>query len=96
VLGYDNEICKFQWTWDNVTGFDPDKFEFMVHKWDRIMGEQDYYIWTKSATAASSPTATTGARPRASPSCRPGLSTWTRSARCTPEEGTPWRPITVA
>jgi hypothetical protein len=44
VLGYDNEICKFQWIWDNVTEFDPEKFNFMVHKWDRIMGVRDYYI----------------------------------------------------
>lgn len=44
VLGYDNEICKFQWTWDNVSDFTPERFEFMVHKWDRIMGVPDYYI----------------------------------------------------
>ncbi|BBD07813.1 hypothetical protein [Desulfovibrio ferrophilus] len=44
VLGYDNEICKFSWNWDAVTDFDPSKFEFMVHKWDRIMGIPNYYI----------------------------------------------------
>ncbi|WP_320009013.1 hypothetical protein [Maridesulfovibrio sp.] len=44
VLGYDNEICKFSWEWDNVTEFNPDKFQFMVHQWDRIMGEDNYFI----------------------------------------------------
>lgn len=44
VLGYDNEVCKFSWTWDNITNFDPSKFDFMVHQWDRIMGEDDYFI----------------------------------------------------
>ncbi|SDL58223.1 hypothetical protein SAMN05660337_3328 [Maridesulfovibrio ferrireducens] len=44
VLGYDNEMCKFSWKWDNIEEFDPSKFEFMVHQWDRIMGEDNYFI----------------------------------------------------
>jgi len=44
VLGFDNEICNFSWKWDNVEEFDPHKFDFMVHQWDRIMGQKDYFI----------------------------------------------------
>lgn len=44
VLGFDNEICKFSWKWEGVQKFDPAKFEFMVHQWDRIMGGQGYFI----------------------------------------------------
>ncbi|WP_419787178.1 hypothetical protein [Pseudodesulfovibrio sp.] len=44
VFGFDNEICKFTWKWDDVTSFDPSKFEFMVHQWDRIMGCKNYFI----------------------------------------------------
>ncbi|WP_243544701.1 hypothetical protein [Pseudodesulfovibrio tunisiensis] len=44
VLGFDNEICRFSWKWDNVSSFDPSKFDFMVHQWDRIMGEPNYFI----------------------------------------------------
>ncbi len=44
VLGFDNEICSFSWVWENVRTFDPSKLSFMVHQWDRIMGERDYFI----------------------------------------------------
>ncbi|WP_319543232.1 hypothetical protein [uncultured Pseudodesulfovibrio sp.] len=44
VFGFDNEICKFSWKWSDVTDFDPAKFEFMVHQWDRIMGVDNYFI----------------------------------------------------
>jgi hypothetical protein len=44
VLGFDNEICNFSWKWENIEEFDPSRFEFMVHQWDRIMGEKDYFI----------------------------------------------------
>lgn len=44
VLGYDNDVCKFTWKWDNIQHFDSDKFNFMVHQWDRIMGEKNYFI----------------------------------------------------
>ncbi|NDV19866.1 hypothetical protein GO013_10580 [Pseudodesulfovibrio sp. JC047] len=44
VLGFDNELCKFSWEWTTPGPFDPSKFEFMVHQWDRIMGEEGYYI----------------------------------------------------
>lgn len=44
VFGFDNEICKFSWKWENVTDFDPSRFEFMVHQWDRIMCAENYFI----------------------------------------------------
>jgi len=44
VLGFDNEVCRFSWVWDDVETFDPAKFDFLVHKWDRIMGIPDYNI----------------------------------------------------
>jgi len=44
VLGFDNEMCKFSWKWSDVSEYDPSKFEFMVHQWDRIMGEEGYFI----------------------------------------------------
>jgi len=44
VLGYDNDVCKFSWVWEGVSQFDPDNFNFMTHQWDRIMGEDNYFI----------------------------------------------------
>ncbi|KAB1442817.1 hypothetical protein [Pseudodesulfovibrio senegalensis] len=44
VLGFDNELCRFSWHWDDVDTFDPDHLQFMTHQWDRIMNESDYYI----------------------------------------------------
>lgn len=44
VLGFDNEVCKFSWKWDIEGPFDSSKFDFMVHQWDRIMGEEGYFI----------------------------------------------------
>jgi hypothetical protein len=44
VLGFDNEICKFTWRWTGITDFSLQKFNFMVHQWDRIMGERGYFI----------------------------------------------------
>ncbi len=44
VLGFDNELCRFSWVWDDVDVFDPKNLQFMTHQWDRIMNEQDYYI----------------------------------------------------
>jgi hypothetical protein len=44
VLGFDNEVCKFTWKWNNIEEFNPAKFDFMVHQWDRIMGERGYFI----------------------------------------------------
>ncbi len=44
VLGYDNEPCGCIWKWNEVTAFDPAKLSYQVQKWDRIMGEPDYYI----------------------------------------------------
>nr|WP_321513876.1 hypothetical protein [uncultured Pseudodesulfovibrio sp.] len=44
VLGFDNELCKFSWKWRTKEAFDPSGFEFMVHQWDRIMGETGYFI----------------------------------------------------
>lgn len=44
VLGFDNEICKFSWKWQLNEAFDPSRFDFLVHQWDRIMGEPGYFI----------------------------------------------------
>ncbi|WP_147820721.1 hypothetical protein [Salidesulfovibrio onnuriiensis] len=44
VLGFDNEVCSFSWKWNNIRAYDPSLFSFMVHQWDRIMGEPDYFI----------------------------------------------------
>lgn len=44
VLGFDNEVCKFTWKWSGLEDFDPARFDFMVHQWDRIMGERGYFI----------------------------------------------------
>lgn len=44
VLGFDNELCRFTWRWEDVNEFDADKLEFMVHQWDRIMNASNYFI----------------------------------------------------
>jgi NifU-like protein involved in Fe-S cluster formation len=44
LLGYDDECCTMVWKWTIEDGFDPDKFEFFVHRWDRIIGSKDYLI----------------------------------------------------
>lgn len=44
LLGYDDEYCNMTWTWSNVTEYDPSRFDFFVHRWDRILGEEDFLI----------------------------------------------------
>jgi hypothetical protein len=44
LLGYDDEYCHMIWRWKNVEALDPTKFEFFVHRWDRFVGEQDFFI----------------------------------------------------
>jgi NifU-like protein involved in Fe-S cluster formation len=44
LLGYDDEHCTMHWTWQGVTDFDPARFDFFVHRWDRVLGEEDYLI----------------------------------------------------
>ncbi len=44
LLGYDDEFCHMTWQWNNVENFDPHKFEFFVHRWDRIVGTNDFLI----------------------------------------------------
>ncbi|MFP5223303.1 MAG: iron-sulfur cluster assembly scaffold protein [Acidobacteriota bacterium] len=44
LLGYDDEYCHMTWTWTNVTEYDPSRFDFFVHRWDRILGEEDFLI----------------------------------------------------
>lgn len=44
LLGYDDEYCHMTWTWTNVGEFDPARFDFFVHRWDRILGASDFLI----------------------------------------------------
>lgn len=44
LLGYDDEYCNMTWTWSNITEYDPTRFDFFVHRWDRILGEEDFLI----------------------------------------------------
>jgi len=44
LLGYDDEYCQTRWVWRNVEAFEPEKLEFIVHRWDQILDAQDYLI----------------------------------------------------
>ncbi|HWR04838.1 MAG TPA: hypothetical protein VN419_12605 [Humidesulfovibrio sp.] len=44
LLGYDDEFCKTHWKWRNVARFEPQKLGFVVHRWDQLLGAQDYLI----------------------------------------------------
>jgi len=44
LLGYDDETCSCTWVWRNVAGFDADKFQFFVQRWDSILGVEDYLV----------------------------------------------------
>lgn len=44
VLGYDDQWCHKRWTWEDVDGFDPARFDFAVFNWDRIMGTEGYFV----------------------------------------------------
>lgn len=44
LLGYEDEACSRTWTWHGVTVYDPDRFTFLVQRWDRILGVRDYLV----------------------------------------------------
>ncbi len=44
LLGYDDEYCTMFWKWNNAASFDPAKFEFFVHRWDRILKSDNFLI----------------------------------------------------
>ncbi|OIO00854.1 MAG: hypothetical protein AUJ49_09255 [Desulfovibrionaceae bacterium CG1_02_65_16] len=44
LMGYVDEVCSLTWRWENVSGFDPQKFEFFVHRWDRLMNVNGFYL----------------------------------------------------
>ena len=44
LMGYDDEVCSLTWHWADVADFDPKKFEFFVHRWDRLLKEEGFYI----------------------------------------------------
>ena len=43
-LGYDDEYCQTTWRWKNVLTFEPEKLEFIVHRWDRVLDVENYLI----------------------------------------------------
>lgn len=44
LMGYDDEVCSLTWHWPDVADFNPGKFEFFVHRWDRLLKEDGFYI----------------------------------------------------
>ena len=44
LLGYDDETCSRTWTWGGVETFDPEKFHFIVQRWDHILGVEGYLV----------------------------------------------------
>ena len=44
VFGSDDEHCSMTWRWDDVTDFDPEKFEFFVLRWDRVLKSKDFLV----------------------------------------------------
>jgi hypothetical protein len=44
LMGYDDEVCSLTWHWIDVDHYDQKKFEFFVHRWDRLMREDGFYI----------------------------------------------------
>ncbi|MDO9633105.1 MAG: hypothetical protein Q7I92_14495, partial [Humidesulfovibrio sp.] len=44
LMGYNDEVCSLTWHWANVQNYDPAKFEFFVHRWDRLLHEDNFYI----------------------------------------------------
>ncbi len=43
-LGYDDEYCQTTWRWKDILTFEPEKLEFIVHRWDRVLDVEDYLI----------------------------------------------------
>ncbi|GAB6127243.1 hypothetical protein [Humidesulfovibrio idahonensis] len=44
LMGYDDEVCSLTWHWTDVKDFDPKKFDFFVHRWDRLLHQDGFYI----------------------------------------------------
>jgi len=44
LLGYDDEYCTMFWKWNAAQSFDPARFEFFVHRWDRILKADNFLI----------------------------------------------------
>jgi hypothetical protein len=44
VFGYDSEICTTKWIWNDVKVFQPEKFQFQVVRWDRVLGRQHFDV----------------------------------------------------
>ena len=44
VFGYDSETCTTKWIWNNVKNFDPEKFQFQVVRWDRVLSRQNFDV----------------------------------------------------
>lgn len=44
VFGYDSETCTTKWIWNNVTEFHPEKFQFQVVRWDRVLSRQNFLV----------------------------------------------------
>jgi len=44
LMGYDDELCSITWHWADVPDYNPAKFEFFVHRWDRLLKEDGFYI----------------------------------------------------
>ena len=44
VFGYDGETCTTSWIWNNVKEFYPDKFQFQLVRWDRLLRRQNFYV----------------------------------------------------
>jgi len=44
LMGYDDEVCSLTWHWEDVANYDAAKFDFFVHRWDRLLHEDNFYI----------------------------------------------------
>ncbi|MCL1985823.1 MAG: hypothetical protein FWG59_05185, partial [Betaproteobacteria bacterium] len=41
---YDSETCTTKWIWNNVKKFQPEKFQFQVVRWDRVLSKQHFDV----------------------------------------------------
>ena len=44
VFGYDSETCTTKWIWKDVKEFHPEKFQFQVVCWDRVLSKQNFHV----------------------------------------------------
>ena len=44
VFGYDSETCTTKWIWNDVKDFNPEKFQFQVVRWDRVLSREHFYV----------------------------------------------------